>query len=91
MRGVDVNRGVGDNVGDGANVCVAVADSKPVIGMTDCEVCVNPATMVCATMVLMAFESGVETTGKAQARDAINRTATDKRIGLDLSMFPPFG
>jgi hypothetical protein len=86
--------GVGDKVdvgvnvgGSGVNVLVGVA--SPVMGMNGCAVCVKAAATVCATVVLMRFESGVEiivTLGVVQASAAIIRTATAQRTGVIFNM-----
>jgi hypothetical protein len=95
--GVDVKTGIGDTVEVGESVGssgVMVGEAEPVTGTNACAVCVAPiATTVCAIIVPRIFASGVATvtTGVAQARDAISRNTTDKRIGFDFDMFPPFG
>jgi hypothetical protein len=61
------------------------------IGTNNVAVCVRPTTIVCATAVLTEFESGAEILGAAQAWERINKTITDKRVGIDLNMVPPFG
>jgi hypothetical protein len=97
MTGVEVKTGVGVKVSvgvrvgsSGVNVCAAVGDSKPVMGMIAWEVCVNAATMVWAIAVFMELESGLEIPGTVQAWERINKIETDKRIGVVFSKFPPF-
>src|SRR6188474_2166143 len=89
--GVAVSVSVGLSVGSsGVNVGRGVPDSSTT-GTSDGADCVNPATMVCATMLPTAFWSGAtETVGTAHAREPINSTVTDKRIGLNLGMLSSF-
>lgn len=95
MRGVEVKTGVGDNVSDGvkvgsSGVKVEVGDSTIEMGTNAVADCVRPETMVCAIAVFMEFESDVEIPGTVQAWETVNKTVTNKRIGVDFSMFPPF-
>ena len=91
---VDVKAGVGDNVTVGVKagntgVKVETGDSIIEMGTNAVADCVRPETMVCAIAVFMEFESDVEIPGTVQAWETINKTVTNKRIGVDFSMFPP--
>ena len=78
---------VGVNVG-GAGVNVLVGEPTLVLGISGWMVCVNPATMVCATVVPIRLASGVEMkiVGEVHARAAINKTTTVIRTGVDFNM-----
>jgi hypothetical protein len=98
MRGVLVKIGVGDNVAVGvrvgnSGVNVGIGDSTRSTGITAPAVCVRPETIVCITTVSMEFGFcvGTETLGEAQARVTINKTVTDKRMGVGFRMVTPFG
>jgi hypothetical protein len=85
--------GVGDKVGvgvrvgsSGVNVCVAVGVPKPVLGMNGSAVWDSATAAVWAMAVPTTFGSGVEIVGEAHAREAINKTTTEARIGFNLSI-----
>jgi hypothetical protein len=88
IRGVDVKAGVGDSVAVG--VKVGIGEFTMSTGITASAVCVKPTTIVCTMAVFMEFESDVEIPGTVQAWETINKAVTNKRIGVDFSMFPPF-
>ncbi len=87
---------MGDNVADGVKVGVrvmavaaAVWELARLIGAAATAVLVNADTMVCAMAVPREFESRVGRVGpvtgmlgRPQARETINKTVTDKRIGV---------
>jgi hypothetical protein len=95
MRGVEVKAGVGDSVAVGVNVGnsgvkVGIGELTMSMGMTAPAVCVKPTTMVCTMAVFTEFGSDVEIPGTVQAWEVINKTAANKRVGVDFNMFPPF-
>jgi hypothetical protein len=97
-RGVLVKRGVGVNVMVGVSVGnsgveVGNGDCTISTGMTAWAVWVAPEIIVSIMAVPRELRScvGAGTTGEAQARETINRTETDKRMGVDFFISPPFG
>ena len=92
--GIGVNVTVGVNVGNsGVNVARGVAVSIKPTGAPAIAVCVEPETIVPITAVSREWISwvGAGTLGKAQAREMINKVVTDKRMGVDFRIVPPFG
>jgi hypothetical protein len=96
-RGVDVKIGVGDKVAVGvrvgtSGVNVAAGEFTTSIGTAAPAVCVTPEIMVCMMAVPREFISWVGAgAGAAQARETINKTITDKRMGVEVFILPPFG
>jgi hypothetical protein len=97
--GVAVKTGVGVQVsvgvtvgGSGVNVKRGVSVGRAVGGM-DWAVWVRATTIIWATVVSMAPGMGVGATPivGTQPKDTSNIISTDKRMGLVLSILPPFG
>jgi hypothetical protein len=93
---VAVKIGVGDRVAvgvsvGGSGVKVGVGEFTTSIGTTAPEVCVTAAIMVCMIAVPREFISWVGAgAGIAQARETINKTITDKRMGVEVLIFASF-
>jgi hypothetical protein len=94
---VDVKIGVGDRVAvgvrvGGSGVNVATGEFTTSTGTTAPDVCVTPAIIVCMMAVPRELISCVGAgAGAAQASETINKTETDKRMGVDFFILPPFG
>jgi hypothetical protein len=95
-RGVAVKIGVGDNVAVGVSVgtsgvSVATGEFTTSTGITAPAVCVTAETMVCIMAVPRELTSWVGAgAGIAQARETINKTDTDKRMGVEPFILPPY-
>jgi hypothetical protein len=95
--GVAVKIGVGDRVAVGvrvgtSGVDVATGEFTTSTGIIAPAVCVTPEIIVCMMAVPREFISWVGAgAGITQARETINKTLTDKRMGVDFFILPPFG
>jgi hypothetical protein len=94
--GVNTSAGVRVTVGSSVGSCtrdvgVAVAVSTTPTEMPE-AVCVAPETMVPMTAVSREWMScvGMGPLGRTQARERINKTLTDKRMGVDVLIFASF-
>jgi hypothetical protein len=94
---VNVKTGVGERVAvgvsvGGSGVNVGTGEFTTSIGTTAPAVCVTAETMVCIMAVPRELTSWVGAgAGIAQARATINKTHTDKRMGVEPFILPPFG
>jgi hypothetical protein len=94
---VNVKIGVGERVAVGvrvgtSGVNVGTGEFTTSIGTAAPAVCVTPAIIVCIMAVPRELISWVGAgAGIAQARETINKTDTDKRMGVERFILPPFG
>jgi hypothetical protein len=89
--GVGERVAVGVSVG-GSGVNVATGEFTTSTGITAPAVWDAPETIVCITAVPRELISWVGAgAGMTQARETINKTDTDKRMGVDFLILPPFG
>jgi hypothetical protein len=94
---VKVRIGVGDRVAVGVSVGISgvnvgTGEFITSIGTAAPAVCVTPEIIVCIMAVPRELTSWVGAgAGIAQARETINKTDTDKRMGVGFFISPPFG